>query len=65
MFSTVISINIVPDLCGSPPSTAVNTRLICCSFSLSKGFSKTISTFCRPLASLCRFNAKWSDGFST
>uniref|UniRef100_A0A3Q3JYF9 Uncharacterized protein n=1 Tax=Monopterus albus TaxID=43700 RepID=A0A3Q3JYF9_MONAL len=60
---TVIQIIIVPDICGSPPSTAVNTRDICSCFSLSKGFCSTISTFLFPSALLCTFRAKLSVGF--
>uniref|UniRef100_A0A3Q4G7K2 Uncharacterized protein n=1 Tax=Neolamprologus brichardi TaxID=32507 RepID=A0A3Q4G7K2_NEOBR len=56
---------IVPDICGSPPSTAVNTREICSCFSLSKGFSSTISTFLCPSGLLCSFRPKFSVGFSS
>uniref|UniRef100_A0A3P9Q2G3 Uncharacterized protein n=1 Tax=Poecilia reticulata TaxID=8081 RepID=A0A3P9Q2G3_POERE len=45
---TVITTSIVPDICGSPPSTAVNTRFIFSCFSLSKGFCNTISKFLLP-----------------
>uniref|UniRef100_A0A3Q2QNU3 Uncharacterized protein n=1 Tax=Fundulus heteroclitus TaxID=8078 RepID=A0A3Q2QNU3_FUNHE len=54
---------IVPDICGSPPSTAVNTRFICSCFSLSKGFCKTISTFLLPSGLFCNLRAKLSVGF--
>uniref|UniRef100_A0A4W6EDS2 Uncharacterized protein n=1 Tax=Lates calcarifer TaxID=8187 RepID=A0A4W6EDS2_LATCA len=62
MSKTVITISIVPDICGSPPSTADNTRDICSCFSLSKGFCNTISTFLFPSALLCTLRAKLSDG---
>uniref|UniRef100_A0A3P8V2L7 Uncharacterized protein n=1 Tax=Cynoglossus semilaevis TaxID=244447 RepID=A0A3P8V2L7_CYNSE len=60
-----IQIIIVPDIGGSPPSTAVNTRDISSCFSLSKGFCSTISIFLLPSALLCTFRAKLSVGFNS
>uniref|UniRef100_A0A3Q0RM23 Uncharacterized protein n=1 Tax=Amphilophus citrinellus TaxID=61819 RepID=A0A3Q0RM23_AMPCI len=65
MSKTVMRICIVPDICGSPPSTAVRMRDICSCFSLSKGFCSTISTLLRPFVLLCSFRTKLSVGLNS
>uniref|UniRef100_A0A3B5Q8B2 Uncharacterized protein n=1 Tax=Xiphophorus maculatus TaxID=8083 RepID=A0A3B5Q8B2_XIPMA len=53
---TVITTSIVPDICGSPPSTAVSTRFIFSCFSLSKGFFSVCSFY-------CKYRKSWSVVF--
>uniref|UniRef100_A0A8C6YNH0 Uncharacterized protein n=1 Tax=Nothoprocta perdicaria TaxID=30464 RepID=A0A8C6YNH0_NOTPE len=50
----------VPDLGGSPPSTAVSTSLACCS--LSKAFSSTNSGYLLPSPRVCISKRKCSSG---
>uniref|UniRef100_A0A3P9JQ56 Uncharacterized protein n=1 Tax=Oryzias latipes TaxID=8090 RepID=A0A3P9JQ56_ORYLA len=56
---------IVPDICGSPPSTAVSTKGMNSFFSLSRAFCKTISTFFDPSAWLRNLREKLSLGLRT
>uniref|UniRef100_A0A3Q0S3H5 Uncharacterized protein n=1 Tax=Amphilophus citrinellus TaxID=61819 RepID=A0A3Q0S3H5_AMPCI len=61
---TVTSIFTVPDLCGVPPSTAINFKEKCGCRSLSKGFWSTISTYLLPSGfALCWLRTKFSFSF--
>uniref|UniRef100_A0A3P9AXB6 Uncharacterized protein n=1 Tax=Maylandia zebra TaxID=106582 RepID=A0A3P9AXB6_9CICH len=50
LFTSILT---VPDLCGVPPSTAINFKEKCGCRSLSKGFWSTISTYLPPSGFEC------------